>query len=160
MDTFIRSDQARIHVRVYGVNYPSVTSWASLEGGDLTSEDVKTRPGGLLPQVNLGGPTTRNDLTVTRQYSIELHPWIVALENVCGIASMKVTYEIFDPSKFTASKNFNPQQESSFQTFKGVVTITGILKSVTRPNFNANTPETAFLALVMGCDAVGSYGTN
>jgi hypothetical protein len=133
--TLIREDQAIIQCQVTGINLPAVYSWASYEGGDVEAEDVKTRPGGLLPQVNLGGPAQRTDVTVKRQYSAQLHAFIVQLENVAGRAFCVASYTILDA-------NGNPNG--------GTVTVTGILKTVQRPNWEANASNAAFLGLVIG----------
>jgi hypothetical protein len=139
--TYLRQDQATISVPVLPVQLPFVKSWATLEGGDLESEDTKTRPGGMLGQVNLGGPTTRSDATVMRPYTAELHPYIVALEEIAGQGVMNITYTILN---------------AVGQTIGPVVTLTGLLKSVTRPNFDSNATGAAMLTLVMGCDAQAS----
>lgn len=141
MPTYLRQDQATISVPVLPVALPFVKSWASLEGGDLESEDVKTRPGGMVGQVNLGGPTTRTDATVMRPYTKELHPYVVALENIAGQGTMHVTYSILD---------------ANGNVIGPTVTITGILKNVTRPNFDSNASGVAMLSLVMGCDVASS----
>lgn len=141
MPTYLRQDQATISVPVLPVALPYVKSWATLEGGDLESEDVKTRPGGLVGQVNLGGPTTRSDATVMRPYTVELHPYIVALEEVAGLGTMHITYSILD----TTGHVIGP-----------TVTLRGILKNVTRPNFDSNASGVAMLSLVMGCDVASS----
>lgn len=139
--TYIRQDQATISVPSLPVSLPFVKSWAALEGGDLESADVKTRPGGMVGQVNLGGPTTRTDCTVTRPYTKELHPYIVALEEVAGRGAMAISYTILD----AAGNVIGP-----------TVTLRGILKNVTRPNFDSNAEGTAMLALVMGCNVTAS----
>jgi|SRR5947209_112366 len=133
--TFMREDQFLLQCSVAGVNLPIVYSWAEWEGGDVEGEDQKTRPGGMLPQVNLGGPATRTDVTMRRQYSAQLHPFIVALENVAGKASGTLSYTPLDA-------NGNPNG--------GTVTITGILKNVVPPPKNANQANPAFLGLVFG----------
>lgn len=131
----LREDQFIIHCNVTGVNLPSVYSWAELQGGEVEGEDVKTRPGGMLPQVNLGGPATRTDVTVSRQYSAQLHPFIIALENVAGKAACQVSYTPLDT-------NGSPNG--------GTVTMTGILKNVIKPVANANASNAAMLQLVIG----------
>lgn len=137
----LRQDQAAISVTVTGVALPFIKSWTMLEGGDVEAEDTKTRPGGMLPQVNLGGPSSRSDCTVTRNYSAALHPYIVQLENVAGRAAMKVAYTILDANGVPSGPT---------------VTMTGILKTVTRPNFDANATGAAFLSLVMGANVASS----
>jgi hypothetical protein len=137
MPTYLRQDQATISVPSLAVNLPYVKSWATLEGGDIESEDVKTRPGGMVGQVNLGGPSTRTDCTVQRPYTKEIHPYIVQLDNVAGRSAMKVTYSILGPTAAVIGPT---------------VTLTGILKNVMRPNFDSNASGVAMLGLVMGCD--------
>ena len=119
---------------------PNGGSWSMLEGGDLESEDTKVRPGGMVGQVNLGGPTTRTDATVSRPYSSEIHPFIKRLENQAGNGSMKIHWTAMNAAK---------------QALGNVFTITGILKNVTRPNWDSNATGAAMLAVVMGCDVEG-----
>lgn len=154
MTTYLRQDQASISVPVlYVVNsqgaqapiaLPYVISWATLEGGDLESEDTKTRPGGMVSQVNLGGPTTRTDATVTRPYTSDLHPYVVALENAAGQGIMHITYTILNAAGYSIGPT---------------VTLTGILKNVTRPNWDSNATGTAMLSLSMGCDVDATIST-
>ena len=136
-----REDQFRIHVQVDGVNYPEVTSWSTMTGGDIDSEDTKVRPGGMLPQISLGGPTTRSDVVVERLYSTGLHPYLVQLENVAGRAAMRVSATPLDA-------NGNPDG--------GTVTYHGLLKTVKSPDKNANGQAAAFLTLTMSCQAESS----
>lgn len=141
MPTYLREDQASISVPILPVALPYVKSWAQLEGGDVESEDTKTRPGGMVDQVNLGGPRTRTDATVMRPYTKELHPFIKPLEDVAGNGKMHITYTILDGTGSKAGPT---------------VTLTGILKNVTRPNWNANGTGVAMLSLVMGCDVAAA----
>lgn len=146
MPTYLREDQATISVPTLAVALPVVTSWATLQGGDLEAEDSKTRPGGMLPQVNLGGPTTRTDATVTRPYTKELHPFLVPLEAFCGFSVMHITYTIMGPSPTTGK----------LTTLGPTVTLTGILKTINRPAWDANATGTAMFSLIMGCDVASS----
>ena len=139
----LRQDQAAISVPQLSVSLPFVTSWTSLEGGDLESEDTKTRPGGMLPQVNLGGPTTRTDATVMRPYTPELHPFFKPLEDAAGKSTMAISWVILDAT------GARPAGAS-------VVTLHGILKNVTRPNWDANATGATHLSLVMGCNVDAS----
>lgn len=134
----LREDQALIHVDVSGVALDN-NAWTSMDGGDLEAQDTKTRPGGMGEELNLGGPTTRSDLTVMRQYTNDvLHPLIRDLEVACGSATMSVRYTPLDADG-------NPAGETH--------TITGKLKGVPKPKWDANAQGAAFLSLVMGCDA-------
>lgn len=134
----LRDDQAAIHVTVTGSGLDK-NVWASMDGGDVEAQDTKTRPGGMGAEKNLGGPPTRSDCTVERQYTNDvLHPLIPVLEALCGNAAMKVSWTPLD-----GNGNPNGSTES----------ITGILKGVKKPKWDANAQGASFLTLTMGCDA-------
>lgn len=144
----LREDQAFIQVQLGGVNkldandvavsLPNLPAgWTSLEGGDIEAEDVFTRPGGMRPGINLGGPTKRTDCTVQVQYSTDFDRIIQTIETLAGNRSMAVSWTPLD-----ADGNVNGNTN----------TITGVLKNVTRPNFNANASGATFLSLVMACN--------
>jgi hypothetical protein len=148
LSTFLREDQAIIHAGVGTVNaagqvtasavaLPDVYSWSSLQGGDLEAEDTFTRPGGMLPGINLGGPTKRTDVTVMRQYTADLHAFLVDLENACGNTRAWAAFTLLD-----SDGNKQPH----------TVTLTGVLKTVQKPNFNSEAAAAIFLGLVIGCD--------
>lgn len=145
--TYLRQDQATISVPTLqgpqgAISLPFVKSWATLEGGDIEAEDTKTRPGGMVGQVNLGGPSTRTDATVTRPYTRELHPFLQRLESAAGNGAMTISWTILDARGSAAGG----------KTFA----INGILKNVTRPNWDSNTAGAAMLSLVMGCNVDGT----
>lgn len=135
--TPIREDQFIIHVGVSGVSFPSTFSWTSKEGGDKTSEAVFTRPGGLMPGLQMGGPGSRSDCTVKRQYSTALDPWVKPLGDACGNARMYVSWTPIDA-------NQHPNGDTH--------TLTGVLKEIQTPATDADTAAAGFLTLVMSCD--------
>lgn len=137
----LREDQWLIHAQVDGVNFPSTFSWTTMSGGDIEAQDTKTRPGGMLPEQSLGGPTTRSDCTVERNYNSALHAYIVQLENAAGRATGRVSYTPLDA-------NGNPSG--------GTVTLHGLLKGVKPPDKNANNTGAAFLALTFSCQVAAS----
>lgn len=138
MATLLREDQAVIHASVNGVNPPfSTAGWSALEWGDVEANNVKVFPGGMLQQQDLGGVQTRADATVTRPFSDTLHPYLSQWENVVGTATMRITYT---PKDANGNPNGAP------------VTITGRLKKVTRPKYDANGNAAAMLGLVMSCN--------
>lgn len=152
----LREDQAAITVQLGGVNAldpqdtpfsaltsavnlgPNSGTWSSLEGGDVEAEDVFTRPGGMKAGVNLGGPSKRSDATVKIQYSFALDAILGQLEQLVGKRSMAVSWTALDADGLP---NGNSQN-----------TITGVLKQVMRPNFDANATGAGFLQLVMSCN--------
>lgn len=146
----LRQDQAEIHVGVAGVvnaagvNFPSYV-WQSLDGGDVQANTLNAHPGGFLNAYSLGGPAKRNDATVKRLYGADpsgrsLHDFVGPLETACGTARMWISYTPLD-----ADGNHNGQ----------TVTLTGTLKQVQHPNWDANTSGAAQLTLVMDCDLNG-----
>lgn len=138
MATYIREDQFAIHAGVNGVApFPDPQTWQTKEGGDLEADSVETHPGSMLGSVALGGPAKRTDATIKRMYSAELHPYVQQLEAVVGNARMWISWTPLDANK---------QQNGE------TITITGVLKTVTVPNIDANAAAAALLTLVMSCD--------
>lgn len=133
----MREDQFLLHAGVTGVNLPSTYSWASMEGGDLEAQNVKTHTGGMLPEQDLGGPSTRTDATMQRNYNAALHAYFVQLENTVGKGGMWMSWTPLDA-------NGNPNG--------GTVTITGKVKSAKPSGRNANNTGPAYLVVVMSCD--------
>ncbi len=147
--TFLRSDQALISAGVFDAHGVAVAlptgSWSIYQGGDIEAEDVFTRPGGMLPGQNLGGPSKRTDITVERQYTTALHAVVQQLESLAGKADAWASYTPLDA-------NGNPNGD----THK----ISGVLKSVMVPNFDANSANAVFLGLVIGANTEASSVNN
>lgn len=131
--TYIREDQADIRVTVDGVPYGD--SWASAEGGNLEADNSKTRPGGMGKEVDVGGPASRDDLTVATQLSDVSAGWVPRLENRVGIGTVKVGVTFLGPERTPAGR---PQ------------TRVGILKAVNAPDMDAESSDVAMLELVVG----------
>lgn len=142
--TAVREDQFIIHVGVDGVALPKTFSWTSKEGGDVTADSVFTRPGGLMPGIQLGGPGSRSDCTVKRHYTTAIDNYVEALEAACGQAAMWVSWTPIDA-------NQNPNGDTHL--------LTGILKEVQVPNYDANANAAGFLTLVMACDQLAGAAT-
>lgn len=132
----LRSDSFRIHVHVDGVNSPSIKSWQGLNGGDATSEDTKTRPGGQEPQVSLGGPPTRSDATATRLHTSELQKYIVQWENHIN-SGMWISYTPIDSNRAQLGPT---------------ITLHGFLKGVTQNEKDADNQGKKTVSLVMSCN--------
>jgi hypothetical protein len=79
---YIREDNADIRVSLAGVAYGD--SWKEVEGGNLTADDVKTRPGGMGYEVSAGGPASREDLTVRTQFTDVVATWVPIHEALVG----------------------------------------------------------------------------
>jgi len=71
---YLKENQADIRLWVYDAKGNKVAigdgnSWATYDGADLKASSNKTRPGGMGYEVELGGPATRSDATITIQNS-------------------------------------------------------------------------------------------
>lgn len=135
MPRFFRTDQAAIHVTVAGVTIDD-NVWDTMEGGDRSSDGVNYLPGGMAPSVELGGLPKRSDLTISRIWSDTMIAAYKALDNGCGKAAVTASYTNLD-----ANGTMVPNS---------TITYTGILKSVTRPNYDSNSSGEAKLTIVVG----------
>lgn len=138
---YLREDMALITVSVDQVPdfpKPKSGSWASLEGGDVEAENVKTRPGGMTPQVDLGGPTSRGDLTVKCQLAPEMVRHVVDLENVAGNSNATISYTPLDSDHSQLGTTYH---------------LKGKLKTVQKGTWDANASNPQFLGLVFSLDA-------
>ena len=112
-------------------------SWDVLEGGENTVEGLTVLPGGMVPQVALGGIQKRSPLTVKRLWAESLIIKYKELDELAGQAECKVTYEV---------KN----KRNSEATFTGSkITYSGVLGTVTRPNYDAMKSEAAYLQIMV-----------
>ena len=69
-----------------------------LSGGDSQATTVKYRPGGMVPEIDLGGPTAIQDITVTRLYDLARdHVLAKGLVAKNGRARAVVSQQPLDP---------------------------------------------------------------
>jgi hypothetical protein len=133
---FIREDMADIRVTVDGVPYGD--SWYSVEGGNLESDDSKIRPGGMGDEVSLGGPASRDDVTVAIPLTDVVTTWHKQLEKkVIEDAPTKVAYTFLNRLK---------------QPIGVSHTVTGTLKGATIPDMDTGSSDAAMYELVVSCD--------
>ncbi len=135
-ETYYRSDQASIGVEVSGVTLDH-ESWDVLEGGEATVEGVQLLPGGMAPMIAKGGIPKRSPLTVKRLWSEALIKIFGQLDGVSGTAAVTVKYTVLN-SRVSATPH--------------VITYTGVLGSVSRPNYEASKAEAAFLMITVEAD--------
>ncbi len=108
------------------------------EGGNVESEGLKRRPGGMLPERSLGSVKTRTDSTVKFPYVARLHELVPWLETRCGKGAVVLSGTPLDADGNRAGR---------------VRTMTGKLKSVTAPDYDAGaTDEAADLEIVVEHD--------
>lgn len=90
---YVREDLIDIRVSLDGVPYGA--SWDSISGGGLTANKVMIRVGGK--EINIGGPASRDDVTVGIQMSDLVAPWRAAFDKRVGIGSVSVTWTLLSP---------------------------------------------------------------
>lgn len=134
MAVYFRSDQASIGVTVEGVSLGN-ESWDVLEGADNAVDVITLLPGGMAPQVAKGGIPKRSNGTVKRLWSESLILQYKALDAVAGNANITVTYTVLNTNKTPA---FAP------------ITYTGVIGTVSRPNYDATKSEAAYLTVEFG----------
>lgn len=79
-----RSDTYNVRVSVDGIN---LGTFDKMTGGEVDSEEYKYKPGGMAPQVSLGGTRTTGNITVSRLYRLQRdHDRAQWLINRVGIA--------------------------------------------------------------------------
>jgi|SRR5580704_2718322 hypothetical protein len=143
---YYRSDQFSIGVKVEGLAEGKQTDnipWDSLEGFDQTVEGQTYLPGGMRPQTALGGIPKRSPGTLKRIWSTELLGIFKALDQGAGQLPCTVTVT-------TLGANRKAVENAP------VITYTGVLGTVTRPNYGSETPEKAYLQIMI--DADGELG--
>jgi len=140
MAYYIRADMADIRVKLDG--RPVGGMWATLEGGGLEADDQKTRPGGMTRQVAIGGPTSRNDITVTTQFTDAIAGLAKTFEGRSGRGTLEVSVTYL---------NINGSADTGFS-----FTRKGIVKSVQIPNVDVNTGDVAFLEVVGSMDELAT----
>jgi hypothetical protein len=140
--TYIRQDQADIDVSIgpdAGSMRPYGDAWATVEGGNLSAEDSKTRPGAMGAEVSIGGPASRDDVTCTIQMSDVVIGWHKSLEAMVGWGRVKVSYR------------FLRNKQSGYSTTH---TVLGTLKSAFLPDMDSGGAEQAFYTIVVSCDEI------
>jgi hypothetical protein len=130
---YFRSDQAAIHVSIEGVTLDGI-SWDVMEAGDNTVEGLVVHPGGMAEQVALGGIPKRSPLTVARLWSDTLIAVFKQIDSLAGQAAVTASYVVLNANK-TATSN--------------VETYTGVLGTVTRPNYKAGESTDAMLQIAV-----------
>jgi hypothetical protein len=138
---FIREDMASIQVTIDDIPYPTDTSsWYSVEGGNLTADDSHVRPGGMGDEVSLGGPASRDDVTVRIPLTDVVIGWHKTLETaVINAAPAKVSYTFLNRLK---------------QAIPGAATHTvkGTMKAATMPDMDTGSSDAAMYEIVVSCD--------
>lgn len=125
-----RKDQERVTVSVDGKD---LGVWDMFTGGATDSSETRHRPGGMAPEVSLGGAQTITNFTLQRLYSLERdHPIYKWLQGRAGIGSVVAKRTMLTRDRAVSG---DP------------ITFTGILKTVTPADHDSNAADRKMLSL-------------
>lgn len=114
-----RQDQARVTFKVDGVD---LGVWDQMEGGGVEASETTFKPGGMGPQIALGGSAARQKVTLSRHYDEGLHVRYVWLDARAGKGAAVVTKQYLDRDG---------------NAYQAPITWTGTLQSVTPPEHDS-----------------------
>lgn len=121
-----RQDQVRVSLTVNNTDYGV---WDTMSGGEVDSEEVTWRAGGLSKRVSLGGPQEVGTITLTRLYDLTRdHTRIHDLINGAGNARAVVTVQPLD---------------ANANAFGKPLVYPGTLKKVQPPERDSNSSDVA-----------------
>lgn len=127
-----REDQYNVTVQVAGRN---LGPFDKMEGGEVDSEETKYKPGGMAPQLSLGGFRNVGNVTVRRLYDLSRdHALVPFLHGSAGVGEMVVVKQPLDVDG---------------NVFGSPVVYRGKLKQVTLPDFDSESSDAALLELEM-----------
>jgi hypothetical protein len=139
---YFREDQAMIGVSIANENGTFVpfgaSDWYSVEGGNLENDDSHVRPALQGLDKSLGGPSSREDLTVTRPLDDTVVTWHKTFEaRVQTDAPTKVSVQYQDRFHQGTGQVFN---------------FAGTLKSAFLPDMDTGSSDAAMYTLIVSCD--------
>lgn len=119
--------------------------WDKMDGGALDSEETKYKPGGLAPEVSLGGTVTVENVTVSRLYDLDRdHRGLVSsLLNRVGKGRCVVKKQPLDPDGVAVG---DP------------LVYRGVLKAVTPPPVDSESNSAGLLEIEVSTQ--GSVGAS
>jgi hypothetical protein len=136
MTLLAREDMAAVSVVIDGVDLGVA---AARTGGAGTTDDSKTRLGGMGGEVSLGGAQTRENITVRFHWDLDTvaqrYKW---LESVRGRGRGVVVTQPLDPDGNPYGDRF---------------TYTGTVVQVTPPDYDAQSNDAAFLEVEISADS-------
>lgn len=100
----MRNDQYANTVSVDGI---PLGIWDTLAGGGVTAGETKYKPGGMVPQVSLGGSKVTENVTLTRLYELQRdHELCRQLMGRTGRAQVVVSRQPLDPDAMPYGRPF------------------------------------------------------
>jgi hypothetical protein len=134
MPVYYRTDMAEIHVELTGIPLDK-ESWDMMEGGDPVAPETPHFPGGMQPQVELGGLPKWTPIVVERGWAESLALVYKTIANTAGSTPATVSY---------IQLGANKQPTGVIDTY------TGVLLAAERPKYKATESTEAFLKLTIG----------
>lgn len=133
-----RLDQYNVTVSLDGT---PLGTFDKMTGGEIDSEETKYKPGGMVPQVSLGGSVTVNNVIVTRLYRLDRDKsFEPQLKAAVGKGLVKVTKQSLDV-------NGSP--------FGTPLVYSGTLKQLTFPEADSTSSAAALVAMEVSSATVG-----
>lgn len=112
--------------------------WDTMSGGEIDSDESKYRPGGMAPQLSLGGFTDVGELKLGRYYDIERdHPLVKTLASLVGIGKVSAGATPLGPDG---------------RVLGDPIVRNGILKTLTLPEVDSTSTDAAIIELAVTCD--------
>lgn len=125
-----REDQYNVSVVIAGTN---LGTFDTMDGGEIDSEELKYRPGGMAPQISLGGSKSISNVTVGRLYDLARdHSLVAFLDGQVGKGAATVTKQPLD---------------TDGNAFGKPIVYTGKLKQLTLPGHNSESSDAAMIEL-------------
>jgi hypothetical protein len=110
-----------------------------LSGGALDSTDTKYKPGGMAPQISLGGSQEATNVVLQRLYVLSRdRPLVAGLLRRAGKGSVVITKQSLDENGVA---------------FGDPITYTGTLKQVTLPDHDSESNNAALMQLEISTNA-------
>lgn len=126
-----RQDTYSVRVSVDGRD---LGTWDKMEGGEVDSEETTYRPGGLSPQVTLGGAQTTGNVTVSKLYDEGVHNLFHWLATRAGKGEMVVVKQPLDADGVV---------------FGRPLVYAGKMKAVTAPEVDSEGNDAALIEIEM-----------
>jgi hypothetical protein len=112
--------------------------WDVLDGGAVTSEETKYRPGGMAAQLSLGGSVTTENITVKRLYTLardhaQIH-WLLSRVGKGRVVAVKTSLD------------------TDGNVFGAPLVYSGTLMSVTPPPADSESDDPALVEMEISTD--------
>lgn len=125
-----RQDQYAVTLTI---NKADWGTWDKLNGGEIDSEELKYRPGGMGAHVSLGGSVEVGNITVSRLYDKDRdHGHITSLVEKVGKADVVINRQLLDVDG---------------NAYGSHIVYTGKLKTVTLPEVDSESSDAGLIEL-------------